>query len=164
MASLKPSLSSQWSLIWNFIQDFFCINFVWLCSLREMSQTKLMQMKSRLKLRTRLEGLGSSVHSSHDRKSEKTREVFFSQKPSLYCMISKHICTCAVLERLHPKEMVGMKLCLKNSYNPPAPTNSFCSSLATYLLSYKLFCFSRKPNEAMKKIAQLHQRFLEGVD
>ena len=81
----------------------FCINLIWLCSLREMSQTKLNQMKSRWKLHTRilwLEGLGSSVNCSHDRKSEKMREFFISQKPSLYCMMSKYICTCTVLERL----------------------------------------------------------------
>ena len=45
-SSLKPSLSSQWSLIQSFVRDFFCISFVWLCSQREMSQTKLMQKKS----------------------------------------------------------------------------------------------------------------------
>ena len=54
---LKPSLSSQWSLVWSFVRDFFCISFVWLCSQREVSQTKLMQTKSRTKLCTRLHWL-----------------------------------------------------------------------------------------------------------
>ena len=51
---VKPSLSSQWSLLRTFIRDFFCISFVWLCSQREVSQTKLMQTMSPTKLRTRL--------------------------------------------------------------------------------------------------------------
>ena len=54
---LKPSLFSQWSLIRSFVRDFFCISFVWLCSQREVSQTKLMQTKSRTKLYTRLHWL-----------------------------------------------------------------------------------------------------------
>ena len=49
--------SRQWSLVWGFVQDFFCISFVWLCSQREVSQTKLMQTKSRTKLYTRLHWL-----------------------------------------------------------------------------------------------------------
>ena len=53
----QPSLSSQWSLVRSFIWDFFCISFVWLCSQRGVSQTKLMQKKSRTKLRTRLHWL-----------------------------------------------------------------------------------------------------------
>ena len=51
---LKPSLFSQWSLVRSFIWDYFCISFVWLCSQREVSQTKRMQTKSRTKLKTRL--------------------------------------------------------------------------------------------------------------
>ena len=54
---LEPSLSTQWSLVWSFIRDFFCISFVWLCSQRELSQTKLMQTMSRTKLCTRLHWL-----------------------------------------------------------------------------------------------------------
>ena len=54
-SSLKPSLSSQWSPIQSFVRDFFCISFV--CSQREMSQTKLTQTKSRTKLHTRLHWL-----------------------------------------------------------------------------------------------------------
>ena len=61
---------------------------------------------------------------------------------------------------IHPKEMVGIKLCLKTSYIPPAPTDFFLQQ-SCYILSYKLFCFSRKPNEAVKKVAQLDERFLE---
>ena len=56
---LKPSLSSQWSLIRSFVWDFFCISFVWLSSKREVSQTK-----SCMKLHTRLhwlERLGLSL-------------------------------------------------------------------------------------------------------
>ena len=54
---IKPSLSSQGSLVWSLVRDFFCICFVWLCSQREVSQTKLMQTKPRTKLRTRLHWL-----------------------------------------------------------------------------------------------------------
>ena len=60
----KPSLSCQWSHVWSFIRYFFCISFVWLYSQSEVSQTKLMQMKSRTKLPTRLiwvERLGSRL-------------------------------------------------------------------------------------------------------
>ena len=55
--ALKPSLSSQWSLVRSFVRDFVCISFVWLTSLWEQSHTKLMQKKSRMKLRTRLHWL-----------------------------------------------------------------------------------------------------------
>ena len=48
--ALKPSLSSQWSLV----RDSVCISFVWLTSLWEQSHTKLMQKKSHTKLHTRL--------------------------------------------------------------------------------------------------------------
>ena len=54
---LKPSPSSQWSLVRSFVWDFIWISFVWLASLREQSQTKLMQKKSCIKLRTRLHWL-----------------------------------------------------------------------------------------------------------
>ena len=55
--NLKPSFSSQWSLVQNFVRDFVCISFVWLNSLWEQSHTKLMQKKYRMKLRTRLHWL-----------------------------------------------------------------------------------------------------------
>ena len=54
---LKPSLFSQWSLLWSFVQDFVFIRFVWLTSLWEQSQTELMQKRSRTKLRIRLHWL-----------------------------------------------------------------------------------------------------------
>ena len=54
---LKPSPSSQWSLLRSFVRDFVCISFVWLTSLRQQSHTKLMQKKSLTKLRTRLHKL-----------------------------------------------------------------------------------------------------------
>ena len=44
-SKLKSSLSSQWSLVRNFVRDFVCISFVRLTSLWEQSQTKLMQKK-----------------------------------------------------------------------------------------------------------------------
>ena len=56
-ANLQSSLSSQWSLVQSFIQDFVHISFVWLTSLREQSHTKLMQNKSRTKLCMRLHWL-----------------------------------------------------------------------------------------------------------
>ena len=54
---LKPSLSSQWSLVRSFIRDLVYINFVWLTSLWEQSHTKLMQKKFCTKLRMRLHWL-----------------------------------------------------------------------------------------------------------
>ena len=48
--SLKPYLSGQWSIVRNFVRGFVCISFVWLTSLWELIQTKLMQMKPRTKL------------------------------------------------------------------------------------------------------------------
>ena len=41
--TLKPSLSRQWSHIRSFIRGFISISFVWLCSQKEGSHTKLMQ-------------------------------------------------------------------------------------------------------------------------
>ena len=62
---LKPSLSTQWSLVRSFLREFFCIRIVvWLWSQGEVSRTKLMQKKSSTKLRMRLhwlERLGWSI-------------------------------------------------------------------------------------------------------
>ena len=57
--SIKPSLSSQWSLVRSFVEDSICISFVWLTSLWEQKHTKLMQKKSCTKRRTRLHWLES---------------------------------------------------------------------------------------------------------
>ena len=73
--------------------------------------------------------LTRSVSFSHDRKSEITREVFFTKAQPILHDLKIHMYLCSVGKAwkslIHPKEMVGMKLCLKNSYNPPAPTNFF---------------------------------------
>ena len=60
--SLKPSLSSQWSLVQSFVRVFVCISYVW-----EQSHTKRMKKKSHTKLHTGLlwlERLGLSLNVS----------------------------------------------------------------------------------------------------
>ena len=76
---LKPSPSSQWSHVW----DFFCISFVWLHSLREVSQTKLMQKKSRTELHW-LERLGLSCLSMY---------IFWGNERKYFSHISG-LCSC----------------------------------------------------------------------
>ena len=54
---LKPSLSSQCSLVQSLVRDFVCISFVRLTYLLVQSQTKPMETKPLMKLRKRLHQL-----------------------------------------------------------------------------------------------------------
>ena len=100
--SVKPSPSSQWSLIRSFVQDLFCISFVWLTSLWEHSHTKLMQKKSHAKLRTRLHWL---------------ERLGFSRKTYNGCFLKYLVKCCIEIRISHLFEKISLWILMLNYEN-----------------------------------------------